>query len=175
MGPLYLKHLKLMRNKPPGAHRIDARGKSVIPGLIDMHVHYQDWMEPLFLRHGVTTVRDVGNNLEMILTRRQWSQKAGAKQPRIFACGPLIDGPHPRWGAWISWAVSTVEEARTVARELLDRGVPVTAHLGKTTATEAAALSVRALEHASGIDYLTASREELHALAHLLASARWLI
>jgi imidazolonepropionase-like amidohydrolase len=183
---------------PPGAHVIDARGKSVIPGLIDMHVHYQDWMEPLFLRHGVTTVRDIGNNLDMILMRRQWSQKIRAKQPRIFACGPVIDGPNPRWGAWISRAVATPEEARTVARELLDRrvdclkayeqltppqihalvqkatphGVPVTAHLRETAAADAVALGVRALEHASGINYLTASREELQGLARLVVSSR---
>jgi imidazolonepropionase-like amidohydrolase len=183
---------------PPGARLIDARGKSVIPGLIDAHVHYQDWMEPLFLSHGVTTVRDVGNNLEMILTRRQWSQKTGAKHPRLFACGPLIDGPNPRWGAGISRAVSTSDEARTVARELLERGVdclkayeqltptqlralvqeatphsvPVTAHLGKATAAEAMTLGIRALEHASGINYLTATGEELQALARQVASIR---
>ncbi|MGH8066892.1 MAG: amidohydrolase family protein [Candidatus Entotheonellia bacterium] len=181
---------------PPGAHILDARGKSVIPGLIDMHVHYQDWMELFFLRHGVTTVRDVGNNLDMILTRRQWSQKTGAKQPRIFACGPLIDGPNPRWGAWISRAVATPDEARTVARELLDRrvdclkayeqltppqiqalvqeatprGVPVTAHLRETSAVDAVGLGVKAFEHASGINYLTATRQELQALAQLVTS-----
>jgi imidazolonepropionase-like amidohydrolase len=183
---------------PPGAHVIDARGQSIIPGLIDMHVHYRDWMEPLFLQHGVTTVRDVGNNLDVILTRRRWSQQPGANQPRIFACGPLIDGPNPRWGAWISRAVTTPEEARAVARELLERrvdclkayeqlkppqlqalvqeatpyGVPVTAHLGQTTAADAMALGVRALEHASGVDYHTTTSEELQALARLVASTR---
>lgn len=94
---------------PPGAAMIDARGKTIVPGLIDMHVHYQDWMDGLFLSHGVTTIRDVGNHLDTILMRRQWSRKPGAKQPRMFTCGPLIDGPNPRWGPRISRSVTTVE------------------------------------------------------------------
>jgi N-acyl-D-aspartate/D-glutamate deacylase len=40
-----------------GTEGIDARGKWIVPGLIDMHVHYQPgWMDALFLRHGVTTM-----------------------------------------------------------------------------------------------------------------------
>jgi imidazolonepropionase-like amidohydrolase len=181
---------------PTGATIIDARGKTVIPGLIDMHVHYQEWMDRLFLRHGVTTVRDVGNNLEAILTQRQWSQQPGAVRPRLFACGPLIDGPQPFWGPWISRSVTTVDEAHQTARELVERkvdclkayvkltppqlhalvdvasahGVPVTAHVQATTAKEAIALGVKSLEHASGVNYLSVTDEELHALASLITT-----
>src|SRR5438876_5477041 len=105
---------------PRGATQLNARGKTVIPGLIDMSVeNYRDWMQPLFLRHGVTTVREVGNNLDVILIYRRRSQKPAQQRPRIFACGPVIDGPNSAWGAFKSRAVTTAEEARVVARELL--------------------------------------------------------
>jgi hypothetical protein len=67
-------------------------------------------MNPLFLRHGVTTVRDVGNNLEVLLVFRRRSQKPGAKRPRLFVCGPLIDGPNSSWGnPWIRRVVATAD------------------------------------------------------------------
>lgn len=73
---------------PAGTEGIDARGKWIVPGLIDMHAHYRPgWMDALFLRHGVTTVRDVGSGLDSILAarhpgtasacpRRRWPRRA---------------------------------------------------------------------------------------------------
>ena len=161
---------------PLAGRRIEAHGKWIIPGLIDMHVHYYEWMDQLFLRHGVTTVRDVGNNLDRILELRRQSRSRDVLRPHIFACGPLIDGPLPRHGTGISVSVSTEAEAREVARELVARGVdclkvyeqltpglvqaiadeaqragiPVTAHLRDTTAVAALEAGVRGLEHALG-------------------------
>jgi len=161
------------------AERIDARGKWIIPGLIDMHVHYQPgWMDGLFLRHGVTTVRDVGSGLTSILALRADNRAPGLARPRLFACGPLIDGPWPRHGPGISVTVQTPSEARAMARQLIGRGVdclklyeqlapalvdavvreaegtrvPVTAHLRDTTALQALEIGVRGLEHAFGFD-----------------------
>jgi imidazolonepropionase-like amidohydrolase len=161
---------------PAGARRIDAGGKWIIPGLIDMHVHYHEWMDEPFLRHGVTTVRDIGANLDSILALRRESRAGDSRKPRIFACGPLIDGPLPRHGSWISESVATEAEARDVARRLLARGVdclkvyeqltpalihavaqeaqragvPVTAHLRDTSAAAALEAGVRGLEHSFG-------------------------
>lgn len=162
-----------------GTESIDARGKWIVPGLIDMHVHYHPgWMDALFIRHGVTTVRDVGSGLESILALREENRAPGIARPRIFACGPLIDGSSPRHGLGISVSVQTVAEARAVVRQLLDRGVdclkiyeqltpplveavvreaqgtrvPVTAHLRDTTALQALEIGVHGLEHAFGFD-----------------------
>ncbi len=52
---------------PPGAKVIDAKGKFILPGLIDCHVHYKGWDPELYLAHGVTTVVDIGNLTEWIL------------------------------------------------------------------------------------------------------------
>jgi imidazolonepropionase-like amidohydrolase len=153
-------------------------------------------MDPLFVSHGVTTVRDVGNNVDDILAHRERSATLGAKRPRIYACGPLLDGPTPRWGGRISRSITTVDEARAAARDLIQRkvdclklyeqltpalvqgvveeatphGVMVTAHLRDTRATDAVALGVRGLEHASGIDYRSVSADGLRGLAALFAS-----
>ena len=43
-----------------GATVLDAAGKYVVPGLIDLHVHYKDWSAELYLNHGVTTVVSLG-------------------------------------------------------------------------------------------------------------------
>src|SRR5262245_4533920 len=163
---------------PSDARRLDTHGKWIIPGLIDAHVHYYEWMDEAFLRHGVTTVRDVGADLDRILDARRESRRAEATRPRIFACGPLIDGPSPRHGSVISVSVSTEEEARATARRLLARdvdclkiyeqltlplvraiareagqaGIPVTAHLRDTSAVDALAAGVSGLEHAFGFD-----------------------
>ena len=42
-------------NLPAGTATLDLRGKYVIPGLIDSHVHYRPYMGELFLAYGVTT------------------------------------------------------------------------------------------------------------------------
>src|SRR5438309_2106725 len=52
------------QNIPPGTQVLDARGKFVIPGLIDSHTHYNWYMGELSLAHGVTTVYDMGNPLD---------------------------------------------------------------------------------------------------------------
>src|SRR5262245_29333863 len=51
---------------PAGAQLIDGRGKFVIPGLVDMHVHVntpEKWHPEFFLAAGVTTVLDLGGQL----------------------------------------------------------------------------------------------------------------
>ncbi len=52
-----------------GAGIIDAEGKTILPGLIDNHVHYRDLLGELFLAHAVTSVRDLGNPLDWILAQ----------------------------------------------------------------------------------------------------------
>ena len=47
---------------------------TIIPGLIDTHVHFMRWQGPLYLLHGVTSIRDTGNDLRWILDRRrEWA------------------------------------------------------------------------------------------------------
>jgi len=95
---------------PKDAVVIDATGKTVMPGLADMHVHlqgawdgisidllgYQRYMNAM-LYAGVTTVLDTGNYQPWILQLRQ-EQAAGRLQgPRIYCVGAMIDSADPAW------------------------------------------------------------------------------
>jgi imidazolonepropionase-like amidohydrolase len=113
---------------PPGADIIEAKNKTVLPGLIDMHAHYGHWMDQLFISHGVTTVRDVGRPLNFILEARKQSHKDGVKKPRIYTSGPFLDGSPPLFGASLwgepqSYPVNTPEEAKSAAYKLINAKV----------------------------------------------------
>jgi len=84
---------------PAGAEIVDARGRFLLPGLIDTHVHLlfrQDGVTDTSIRsdlhdllaRGVTTVRDMGNNPSRLLEAVDSAQPA----PRVFAM-QLVAGP----------------------------------------------------------------------------------
>jgi imidazolonepropionase-like amidohydrolase len=80
---------------PKNAQLIDARGKTILPGLWDMHAHFEqvEW-GPIYLAAGVTTVRDCGNELEYITAVRDTIAEGHGLGPRILAAG-IIDGTGP--------------------------------------------------------------------------------
>ncbi len=81
---------------PLNAQRVDARGKTILPGLWDMHAHFEqvEW-GPVYLAAGVTTVRDCGNELEFITAARDAIAGGRGLGPRILAAG-LVDGSGPQ-------------------------------------------------------------------------------
>jgi imidazolonepropionase-like amidohydrolase len=112
-------------NVPRGARVVDARGKYLIPGLWDMHVHivFGDWFPggreialPLFLANGVTGVRDMGGDLEPLLSWRKEIERGALAGPRIVLSGPMLDGPEPRFPS--SLPISTPEDGRKAVRDL---------------------------------------------------------
>lgn len=66
---------------PAGATVIDLAGKFIIPGLVESHAHYEEWMGELFLNHGVTTAFAIGGNFG---DAKQVSQTRTSRSPRIF-------------------------------------------------------------------------------------------
>jgi imidazolonepropionase-like amidohydrolase len=103
--------------KPRGATVVDARGKFLIPGMMDMHIHLLGggaWRDssaqsdkPVdpdtglrtlqgYLYYGFTSVYDAGNNPDFILSLRERERRNEIVAPRIFATGQLLSYP----GSW---------------------------------------------------------------------------
>jgi imidazolonepropionase-like amidohydrolase len=105
---------------PAGAQVIDAQGRTLLPGLWDMHVHLGDIDGALQLASGVTTVRDLGNDVDD-LTARIGRFDAGTEVgPRVLRAG-LIDGPGP-FAAPTGTLAETPEQALAAVTKFADAG-----------------------------------------------------
>jgi imidazolonepropionase-like amidohydrolase len=124
---------------PAGAERIDGRGKWLLPGLIDMHVHVALVGEealPLWLGTGVTTVRDVGGDISVLLPLRDAVNRGERLGPRVLSYGPMLDGdpsifagvagsgpPQRNQLSDITWINRTIAEGEASIDRLLEAGV----------------------------------------------------
>lgn len=79
---------------PAGAERIDARGRALLPGLADMHVHIGDNEGVQHLAAGVTMVRDMANDAGTLLDAKRRIEAGEEMGPRIFMSG-IMEGPGP--------------------------------------------------------------------------------
>jgi imidazolonepropionase-like amidohydrolase len=79
---------------PAGAERIDARGRALLPGLADMHVHMSAGEGVQHLAAGVTSVRDLANDTDTLLAMKRRIDAGEEIGPRISMSG-IIDGPGP--------------------------------------------------------------------------------
>ena len=124
-------------------------GFYVLPGLIDMHVHQfpldAELYGLLFLAHGITTVRNTGDFSGTILKQRQQLRDGEYPGPRLFACGPIIDGDPPFWPD--SRVVRTVAEARAVVDEVAATGVDCVKVYGRLSGELLATLREAAARH----------------------------
>src|ERR1035438_335843 len=77
---------------PKDANVVDAHGKTILPGLWDMHAHFEqvEW-GPIYLAAGVTTVRDCGNEFEFIPAVRDAIAQGRGLGPRLLLAG-IVDG-----------------------------------------------------------------------------------
>ena len=105
---------------PDGVEKVDARGKTLIPGLWDMHSHLSDQDGLLNLAAGVTTARDLANDIEGLLDREKRWDAGAALGPRIVRAG-FIDGPGPYAGP-TKVLVDTPEEAVAAVDRYADLG-----------------------------------------------------
>lgn len=105
----------------PGTAEFDGRGKYLIPGLWDMHVHAaragrapRFW--PLFLAHGVTGVRETGSYLDSLVHWRSAARAPGTLAPRIVWSSPMLDGDPPTYE--MARVVRTPADARAAVAEM---------------------------------------------------------
>jgi imidazolonepropionase-like amidohydrolase len=157
---------------PAGAEIVDAKGLTILPGLIDSHFHIDgdDPLPALYLSHGVTSLRDPGQWIEAYDNAR----KASAPIPRLFLCGPHLDSPPPAYPT-DSYIVRDAEETRLAVNRFIDDGasgikvyfrlplalvkvaidtahardVPVMGHLEILDARDAIRAGIDGIEHAT--------------------------
>jgi predicted amidohydrolase YtcJ len=72
---------------PENARVIRTDGRTVLPGLVDPHVHIRDYMPPMFLHYGVTTIADTHDPTEWSLVQRDAINSGRIKGPRTFVSG----------------------------------------------------------------------------------------
>ncbi|WP_425235790.1 amidohydrolase family protein [Ulvibacterium sp.] len=149
---------------------IDAKGKTLLPGLIDAHFHGGEnaEMSTLFLKKGVTSVRDPGAWNASYNSARN----SGKPIPRLFLTGPHIDVYPPAYPE-NSYLIQDAKEGRIAVNRFADegataikayfrlstemiaaicdeahkRGIPVTAHLEITHAVDAIKAGLDGVEH----------------------------
>jgi imidazolonepropionase-like amidohydrolase len=164
---------------PPGARVINARGKFLIPGLWDMHVHTTmvggRGVLELYVLNGVTGIRDMAGDWDTLrLWRRDISRRA-LTGPRIVASGPYLEGgdipvPHilartPAEGiagvdSLVALSVDFVkvhgqlkpETYFAIARRARERRIPFAGHVSQAIGALAASDSgQKSIEHLLGI------------------------
>jgi len=109
---------------PAGAAVLDCRGKTAMPGLIDVHAHLhftsgdalpdQPWRYQVALDYGVTTVQDPSAFTDEVFTQRQRVMAGQAEGPRIESTGAVLYGALSNNGA----RTESLDEARGHVRRL---------------------------------------------------------
>jgi imidazolonepropionase-like amidohydrolase len=107
---------------PDGAQVIDGQGKTLMPGLIDMHVHLYDEAElAAFLSHGVTTVRNAGG-MPFHLELQDRLEASAILGPRFLTSGAIINEIGGRNANILQVMVDGPVEARAAVRRQFDNG-----------------------------------------------------
>lgn len=117
---------------PSSTQVVDCRGKFLMPGLWDMHVHTfrhnprstNTWYFPLFIANGVTGVRDMWTTAEdfpQVTQFRKQLSEGSFLVPRYGAVGWMVDGPNPIFP--YADVVRTPEEAREFVHRVKAAGI----------------------------------------------------
>jgi len=104
---------------PAGAKQIDMRGKTLIPGLIDVHWHgamgdskivpQQSWINLASLAFGVTTLHDPSNRNSEVFTQAELQRAGAVVGPRIYSTGSILYGASTPFTA----TVNSLDDALT--------------------------------------------------------------
>jgi imidazolonepropionase-like amidohydrolase len=133
---------------PAGAKVIDTNGYTMMPGLMDMHVHlmilghgdynhwfqtyatqYRDVVMPIsakeLLMAGITTARDLGAPLDDIIAVKKRIERGEIPGPRMFVSGPFLQKVAPPLEAKFRWEVHGADDARKKVDIVADAGADI--------------------------------------------------
>ena len=123
---------------PPDATVLKADGKFIIPGLMDAHAHYVEWMAEMMLSHGVTSVFEIGGGPEShwAIAHRRAIQEGLIPGPRLFlSIGSVASGRMAAWfgmtGAETSIGGRQVANSPEQARQLMKEFISIGADFAK--------------------------------------------
>ncbi len=107
---------------PRDAKIIDCTGKTIMPGLIDVHGHLgnfrygispqQQWHYFANLAYGVTTAHDPSSNSEMIFSQAEMIRAGHMIGPRLYSTGNILYGAEGDFKA----VINSLEDARSAIR-----------------------------------------------------------
>lgn len=173
---------------------VDANDKFVMPGLWDNHVHFRGGdslvnenknLLPLFIAHGITTVRDAGGDISSsVLEWKAKIKKGDLVGPAIYTSGPKLDGPKRSWAGSIivenqedvKRAIDSLEQLKVdyvkiyngslsvemyyeIIKEAEARGFKVTGHKPSgANLIKAADLGLDGVEHANFLMMITSTK-----------------
>ena len=151
---------------------LDARGKFILPGLWDTHAHFEQWeWGPAYLACGITSVRDVGNEIEFLVPIRGSLNSGRGLGPRMYAAGLIDSDP----GSLTSEHAETRDAARAIVRRYHDLGYQeikiyqsLKPELIPIVTAEAHRLGMKVTGHIpTGTDALTAVRDGMDMINHI--------
>ena len=144
---------------PAGAERIDARGKTLIPGLWDMHVHLTkagDCTLPILVTYGVTGVRDMGGDPDRL---KEW--RRAISEGRVTGPYMKISSPPAESRRWLNWVADINKK-------------PWQEVIGKRTPIGSASEAVQQVSNlkAAGVDLIKVRNLDNDSYRALLAEAQ---
>lgn len=109
---------------PADAAVVQAEGKTIIPGLVDVHAHgsqgedgltpEQNWLHYAELAYGVTTVHDPSNDTHSIFAASELQRAGAVVGPRIYSTGTILYGAQAPFKA----EINGIDDARAHLRRL---------------------------------------------------------
>ncbi len=113
---------------PAGANVIDARGKTILPGIVDAHAHaahfgqgvvpQQNWAYYANLAFGVTALHDPSATTEFVFSQKELVQAGEMVGPRVFSTGTILYGADGDFKA----VINTLDDARSHLRRMQAHG-----------------------------------------------------
>jgi hypothetical protein len=107
---------------PANAKRIDAAGKTIMPGFIDAHAHaghfregvtpQKHWPYYANLAYGVTTMHDPSANSELVFAQSELVKTGQMVGPRVFSTGTILYGAEGDFKA----VINTLDDAKSSLR-----------------------------------------------------------